>query len=528
MFSWAAIPLIRPAGRSNKMAGKPWERFQAAAPAEAQTPDSSAAPIQEQPTAPKPWERFQKPAEGFAQVSPENQKPEEFSLWRDTLHTIGRGLDYGGGLARTGAAGIVNIPYAAITGKSITEPDDAMKALMGEATRSSEFMKRGGVPAGDVVKYPFIGDVSTRDLAGGAVDIALDPLVAAARAKDIGLKIFDNAAIGAGKKLYKSGLKNLDIQAAKYGKEPVSDLLMAERVTGNAQQIQQKMDELATGYLAERDAILKQATRAGGEVDMAEAMSPLFAKINSIRRSNDPNLLKAADIMEKDARQYLARGAKEPEQILRELPVGGEYAAEHSNLATKFTPRPAQTVLDETARVAGPTPIQGSAWKSSTYNKVGGRAYNELADTPVGKTLLKAKAHGLKEATETSVEKSLGAMKKDELITLNKKLSQILTTEERAAAEAAKEIRKNHITSVDAMLGAGTAAASHNPVVTAGVMAAKKAADLAKSSAFRTKAGLALQDLGESGGLTPLLSRAFINETRNYSPWLKAGDKNGR
>lgn len=511
-------------------------------------------------------------------------------IMKSVMDVAGPVIDYAGGIGRYAATGLANIPYALATGKSLTTPEDAAAVLKGHAPIMSEYMTRAGVPEGDVVNYPFIGPLSTRDIGGFALDIATDPLMWT-QGLTKGLKEF---TANKGKDIYKSGLKNLDIEAAKYGKEPVSDLLMKEGVTGSYEQIQKQMDELSKKYLTERDAILKKATMAGAEVDMAEAMAPLLNKINDLKRLNDPNTNRLAKIMEKDAMTYISRGAKEPAQIIRELPVGGEYAPEYTKLdtirgeggkvsykrtpdqyseiqslptgedyfpsyravksetgqlpigqiqppgtipanvemgqiipeSTKFNPkvvdlevnpgritgeyvpenfalREPQKVLDLTERIRGPSPIQASAWKSSTYNKVGSPAYETAKRTPLGKELNKTKAFGLKTATESSVKKALGKNAADDLSELNKKLSQILTTDEKAAQEAAKEIRKNTVTSVDAPL------AMLNPKAAV----AKKIADVAKMTKFRTELGKALVDRSTS---PMILERNLL-----LSPWLE-------
>lgn len=334
---------------------------------------------------------------GAAQES----KPEESSAWDTAKEIGGRVLDVGlktldlpGGVVRTLVQGATDIPYYLRTGETVTKPEDYINMLKGEAPTSEEFMARQGIEPG-----------MDRTAVGIAKDIALDPMTY----MTLGASGLAKGTANAGKKLYKSGLKAIDLEAAKYGKEPVSELLMSKGITGSAESIQKQMDDLAKAYKTQRDQVLRAADKAGGRVSMADAMKPLQDKISEIRLSKDPNLQAVADTMEQDLAKYIE--------------------------------------LDPT----NITPSQGSGFKSSTYNQMPDSAYALASRTPIGKALNKEKARGLKEAVEAAVEKSSGKYSADELRELNDKLGRLLTTEKKAASEAAKEINKNAVTQVDAM-----------------------------------------------------------------------------
>jgi hypothetical protein len=493
------------------------------------------------------------------------------------LEMVGRTLDYPGGLARVAYQGLQDIPYAIRTQiqdgeiKSVSKADDFSRALKGQAPTSEEYMDRIGIEPG-------VG----RTLGGMAKDIALDPLTY----MTLGAAPLVKQTAKAGKNLYKSGLKAIDEEAKLYNKAPVSELLMKEGVTGSAEQIQKRMDELAEGYKRERDYILKRAR--AGEVDMGEAMAPLMAKIQELRNNGHPDLKALADVFENDARKMLDLGAKEPEHILRELPVQSKFQGESQMLGDYVPPerikiqsksgeglpvqgvmakgktiltnkgdevidplslkalkedvfvsRPAvpasyvepgyfkpgevvpetfiqqkpQTVLDfgvidpktnqVVDRIAGPSPMKANSWKSIEYNKVGDEAYKEAAKTPMGKELGKAKARGLKEAVENAVERTTGKQSAEELKDLNDRLGRILTTKEKAAKEATKEIKKNNFTSVDGIIaGLGDFK----------TLAVKKAADLSNMTGPRTKVGKYMVDNADSLGL--------LEKNLLYSPWV--------
>jgi hypothetical protein len=380
---------------------------------------------------------------------------EDEGLWGDVkaaggkaLEMAGRTLDLPGGIARTLYQGAVDIPYYLRTGNTVTKPEDYKNMLTGNAPTSEEFMARQGIE-----------DTGGRTAVGLAKDIALDPMTY----MTLGAAPLARGTAKAGKSIYKSGLKAIDLEAAKYGKEPVSDILMKEGVTGSAEQIQKRIDELAEGYKRERDYILKKADEAGGQVSMKEAMAPLKTKIDDIRASKDPALQSVADTMDEDLAKYVELG----EDI---------------------------------------KPSVGSSYKSSVYNQIPGSNYANATQTPVGKSLQKEKARGLKDAVETAVEKSTGKQNAAELKELNDKLGRMLTSRKKAGMEAAKEINKNAFTSVDAMIaGLG----GDNAVKG---LALKKAADIAKMTGPRTKVGKAMVDNAESLGL--------LQKNLLYSPWI--------
>jgi hypothetical protein len=387
----------------------------------------------------------------------------------------------------------------------------------------------------------------------------------------------------AGEKLYKSGLTSIDFLAEKFGKKPVSDILMEEGVTGNYKQIQAAMDDLAQKYLSERNLILKNARQ--GEVDMEAAMKPALDHIYSLKMHGTPEEKQIATILEKRATAYIKLGGKQPEEILRTLPVAAEYKAPFRAITSEasriglpigtvqppgttaqlkyqrskpalekvrgpypeefkqmiddpnikvemgqlmpeqYKPRPAQTVLDVTESKMGPSPGRATKWKSAEYNRLPQSKYAQAAQTSAGQKIEKIKAHGLKTEIEKAVGRASGQTEAERLKDLNAKLSQLLTTKEKARNEALREAKKNNFTSVDSMVGGMAAVISHDPLMTAGVMAAKKAADLQKTSVFKTKTGLNLRKLGiygmnRSEQMAPAMTRALL-----YSPWTKIDEE---
>ena len=562
-------------------------------------------------------------------------------------HAIGGVLDYPGGLARAGVAqaaeGVALNPMVPTQElqqkKPIVTAEDWKNAALGPfgkgAPTTSDYLKRTGLEAGTAAGLGFIGDVATDPLTylsmGGSAaaranrvaGIAPEAKTLLQKLKARGAQAADvipNLTRSGGEKMYKSGLKALDIEGAKYGKEPVSDLLMKEGVTGNYDQIQKQMDDLANMYLLERDTILNQADLAGGRVSMKESMAPLLEKVKQLKSSRDPNVQRIAKIFEKDANEYLklerpsytevksipaeqkfvelprqqkmtAGGRREifydpATEEIYQLPVQAQVTGEHRAITSpvgelpvgkvqppgtyeslssygvpnvepianvemgqlipeSYKPKPAQTVysnekmkvsrgkllpeeyapqLPEVGMYTEPahvipgktieeqfiTPSQASGFKSSQYNKVGSPAYQTAKFTPLGKELEKIKGRGLKEATESSTGRALSPEKALDLKKINEKLGQILTSKERAEIEAAKEIRKNMVTSVDP-LALALGGAAGGPAGAAMTLAGKKAADVSKGTWFRTKAGKKLMDVGEG--------RMMGTKNLLYSPW---------
>lgn len=401
--------------------------------------------------------------------------PEEPSNWRKALDYTIRGLDYPGGIVRTGIAeGAQSIPGV----NEMVHEGDWDKALHGQAPHSSEYMERAGVPAGDVVKYPLVGDVSTRDLGGVAADIVTDPLTALSRAGKLGANVLDQGAEVAGRKMFKSGLKKVDQAVIEKGAKPFSEVALENGLVGTNKQIAKQSEQLLNETKAGRDSMHQAADTAGAVVDPEVAFRQALDKAVSLGE-RDPGMKDLADKLKDKIQVYIDHG---------------------------------------------PVPVsQASEWKTNLYNALPDSAYDKFGKIkgPADK-IQKSMANGLKTAIEdsgNSVVPGLG----DQIGLANEQMQTLLTARKplRRATRAAEGI--NGVTSVDAMLTAGTAAASHNPMVTAGVLAAKKAADLSKTTGFRTIGGTALNAAGETGGITPMATRSLIQ-----SPWQKMGGDDGR
>ncbi len=432
--------------------------------------------------------------------------PPEKSFGMKALEGAGRVMDYGAGVGRTAVGTVAD----AFTDKDIIQDGDWKKAFKGEAVPGEEMLNRAGIPEGSRVnlmpelKIPFSdmkigeGDSSMRDVGGFALETAADPLTYLTMGGSAGVKSFlrplSQKATGLGKSAYKSGLKKIDQEAIKYGKEPVSDLLIKNRIAGTADTVYKKMDNLGENLLKERNNILNKATEAGGEVSMKEAMSPAAQRIKAIRESRDPGLQGMANALEKKASEY-----------------------------TALDPKKLEDWIGSSSK--GPTPMQASGYKSSLAAQLPDNAWRDPSIYGAIRSADKEMAGGMKRAVENSVGKSLGEGAKKELIQKNDELGRILTTKEKQFIEAQKENNKNFVTSID-----GIILGANNPAM----FAAKKSADLLKTTAARTYGGRALMDLGQgqmSSPLLDILGRRIVTDgarpeyEQNMSPWTEIQKK---
>lgn len=441
-------------------------------------------------------------------VQQEAPQKEEPGIGSKALDYTLRGMDYAGGLTRTAAAGLLGG----------TKDGDWENAFVGKAPGTDQYLEQLGVDKGGSLSDALPGmysetgeglltfkkggflDPSARGAAGFVGDVLLDPLTYAsggtamlaksgklgktATTLDKAFNPLSKITESSGKSIYKSGLKRLDQEAIKYGKEPVSDVLMKYGVSGSYDSIRKKMDDIAGNLTQRQKGLLLEADNAGKKVDMSGAMKNAEDMIADIRASRNPELQSVADALEKDVQKY---------KMLDSMPTG----------------------------VEGPTfPIgvqQANDFKTAIYEKLPKGAWAESVSglDPAFLRGKKAQARGLKEGVEDAVAQ-IG--KGDELVQINDELGRILTTREKATAEGFKEANKNAFTSVDAMI-----AGARNPEM----LIMKKLADVAKMTGPRTTVGKAMYNAGRSQ-LAPLMDiaarrmaiEANYPEEQPQAPWM--------
>ncbi len=385
--------------------------------------------------------------------------------WHKALDYAVRGLDYPGGIVRTGIAQGVQ----SLGGPEMVQEGDWDKTMSGQAPRSAELLKRADVPAGDVVNYPVVGPVSARDLGGLALDIASDPLTALSRAGKAGANLIDQGVSATGKGMFRSGLKKVDQAVLEKGAKPFSEVALENGIYGTNKQIAKQSEALLNDTKASRDTMHTVADDAGALVDPNVAFKDALDRAIKLG-DRDPGLKDLAD------------------KLRDKIKVYTDY---------------------------GPVPVsQASEWKTNLYNALPDAAYDKFGKVKApAQRIQKSMAAGLKNeiiSAGNDVAPGLGQA----IDGANETMQTVLTARKplQKAVRAGENI--NVVTPVDAIIGAMGAATTHSPGMTIGMLAAKKAADISKTTGFRTVGGQALNALGETGGVTPAVNRLIIQ-----SPW---------
>lgn len=368
-----------------------------------------------------------------------------------------KALDYTSGLGRTAAA-LAADPFMK---EELLKKGEGFKALTGEAVPGEELLKRAGVEEMGSVHVPGMGDVTGRDVAGAVGEIATDPLT-----------YVSLGVIPAGKMLYKSGLKNIDKALSKKGVAPVSDVLMKEKIWGTTKGIQGKAKALEESLNARRARILEAADKMGAKADPLMASKGAAEEIARIKR--DPGLRPMAEQLEGKLQSYIAEGPQ--------------------------------------------TLTQMNEWKSNLYNTMPATAFDKYGKLlPPAKKFEKKLASGFKTEIEKGAS-SASAGAGEQLAKTNRDLGSLIAAKKPMAQQVDRAATQNVLSSVDAGIGGY---AIHNPVQGGAILGLKKLGDLSKTTAFRTGAGLAIDN--------PILRSAYLAGQVIKNPWLNMSvrDENG-
>jgi hypothetical protein len=227
---------------------------------------------------------------------------------RQTIQSFANALPGAGALMAGGAAAIP-------TGGAGALPAAGFGGATGEALKN-------------LIEQNVLGKQKTAEqLALGPAQGAVDGLT-----QEMGGQSLNAVLAPTGKYLYKAGLKNLDLIGARYGKDPVSDVLMQNRVKGSAAAIQQQMDELGDTLLGRKNQLLHEATANGGEVDMNRAVKEAQDLVDRYKYIDNHEMRDATNVLQKRIDGFRSRNAQSPQDVLRELPFTRE--------ATSFEPQP--------------------------------------------------------------------------------------------------------------------------------------------------------------------------------------------
>lgn len=351
-----------------------------------------------------------------------------------------------------------------------------------------------------------------------------------------------------GKAMYKSGLKDMDQATKMMGQAPVSDVLWDHGITGSAETIRQKSLQLAADLREKAKDMTSRAAKSRAEVDVVTATRDAQAYVDNLRSMNhpDPSVNAAIDTLQNQIDNIRAKAPVKASHIMAPgtpdssyVPGGKKVAADAKGMTdipgegtVFYDPHPnakspeLTEVVDPNAinletsikdgwtpvqgdrvvslpvpneqvyvpRTPGPSPEQMRAWK--TMDQAGAN-YDTLAKTSMGQDFKKALAAGEKSAIEDSM-RVLGPEAPQKLRMTNDELGRILTSRKAARLAAKSEGKKNAFTSVDGFLaGLGIVGAPLTGGTSAIPFALKKGADVSKTTAFRTKGGKALYNMGD-------------------------------
>lgn len=438
-----------------------------------------------QPIGDGPWNRYKKAQETAATTS-ELADGAKSGL-STALDTVGRVVGYPAGLARTAVADIYDQTQ---DGNKVTS-DDWKKALGGHATPSDEFYKRFGVPEGPSVDLNPLakGKTSARDALGFATDVVLDPLTVASlgadtiaeklpqagKALDYGVNPASKLLELMGNKAYRSGFKKIDESLIEKGMKPLSEVMLENgRPAGTVAKLSNEADRIAAEKMAQRNQIYQQINNSGQKVGVLDAMTPALEK---------------------------------GQEILRKAPGADDQVALMNDWLMKYGKEGDHVPVD-----------LASDWKSNLYNSMPANAYNPTGRMlPAPKQIQQQFARGLKEGIEQAGERTepgLGS----KVGSINEDLGSIIQSQKPMAREIRKGNSVNAITPVDAAI----------LTVNSPVAAAKKLADIGKTTWARTNAGKALMATGEKDITDPilrqLLERQNTEDSQPFSRWNLLGN----
>lgn len=279
----------------------------------------------------------------------------------------------------------------------------------------------------------------------------------------------------AGNKLIASGVSKIDETLELAGKGKLSDIMIKEGIAGTNKQIRKKVDTLSNRFAKDRKAMYSAVDEAGGKVNVEDILGE-FGEFTSKARSKTGN-----EIGDQIAGQM-------EEQLLKALPKdkAGNYV---SQISVK----------------------QASNIKSQVRKSLPENFYN-----PFGQVKDEFKqgvdkiGNLFQKNIENAAETAIPGMGKD-IAQKNKDWSILLDVDSPLGREARSAAGKNFITSVDAMVGAGSFVGAGRQGA-AQMLVAKKLADAAKTTVVRTRGGQEIKKIGKA--LDPMMRRGLINHNR--------------
>jgi hypothetical protein len=402
---------------------------------------------------------------------------EEPSMLHKGLDVAGRVLDYAGGIVRGGAAATAgalnNVADKAMQGdvagvakgilapeQDIVSKEDMYNIIKGRGPNSAEYLKRLGLSEGGSLPIPVIGDVSTRDVEGFALDVLSDPLTVVAKlAKTVPYigKVINAggaASEAIGRAVYKSSLSKVAEKVGEEGFTVASDALINAGKAGSAKKLVQAVEEMSDMMGSLRTNLYADIEKAGKQVDLSS-----FKRAEQVIEGMKAN-------------PGTAPAAKELEEYLARYKSAGKAS-----------------VSDV------------SSWKSALYDQIPAKAFeggNLRSQSARFKQALAADFQQSIIDTGESAGKGMGKA----IDAVNKKWGPLLDSLDPLHQVAKKEGRILTGDTVDGiMLSLGG--------VTKAV--ARKAHQIVTTPTMSTRVGKAMIDAGKEGVVDAAMRRALIN-----------------
>lgn len=412
-------------------------------------------------------------SQGMADQPPQPQP----TMAGQAMDYLGRGLDYAGGLARTGLAAYASTPQPmpaetemeyqerlADAPKNVVTKEDVKKALKGEAPAAAEYMRRMGVPEGGSLDLPGLGKVTTRGAAGLATEVVTDPLTVISKlAKTVPYigKLINSAGLATeafGEAVYKSAFKSVDDQLVKKGKKPISDALIEGGApTGSQASVAQKVHDMSDTMGKMRQAMYNKASELGVSIDTSYPLKRAEALLSNMRK--DPGLRPSAEALEELLNRYKSSGKVTIDQL--------------------------------------------SEWKSNLYDALPATAFDGFGKLKnQAKAFKAALAHDFKDAivgAGNKAEKGLG----DGINAINEKWGTLINAMK--PMEKVPQGNNKFGMMIDGALLGGVGVKG---------LAAKKAFDMATSTQARTLVGKALMEAGKNGISDAVARKAIIEASK--------------
>lgn len=355
-----------------------------------------------------------------------------------------------------------------------------------------------------------IRGLSMRDAVGTGADIGLDPLtyesggLQAAAAPIRGTlgriaRVFahapttvSDAGRAASTALYEGGIRPIIQAGERYGNPNVGATMMREGISGTPSAIEQGMETSASRLKTSRDAIHTEADAAGARASKSAALTPMFQQL---------------------------------QQLIQDQRLTGVQASRILNDLTLAKQAGGDTV---------PSALM-SQWKTDVGHALPGSTWDELskANPTLANDVKQTTQAGYRQEAENSVGRALGPEQQANLVSQNSELGNLINPDVRKAANAMAIKHENvPLLSTSDLLfglagagGAGLIHQGHTMEAGMGIVGLKKLIETARSTRFKTNAGL-LGDRVLNSGIAPLIDsgarRAATDFTRkspyNVSP----------